>query len=168
MKALLVSAAAVGLLTATPAFAQAGPTATANGTADAIIVQPISVAQASGGALNFGKIAAIAGTVTVNPDSTFGSTPNMIVDDTDIQAATFNVTGEPNLGYSISLPSATTTIDDAGAGVPMSVALNLGATSGVLSAGGGGSFNVGGVLSVANGQLAGSYTGTFQVQVQYD
>ena len=167
MKALLVSAAAIGLLSAAPAFAQAGPTSTANGSADAIIVTPISVTtnNASGGAINFGKIAAIQGTVTVAPNGSYTSAPNMIVDPAGIHAAHFDVSGQSGLAYNVSLPSATTTIDDAGAGTPMGVALTLGSTSGVIGDTG---FDVGGVLSVANGQLAGTYHGTFQVQVQYN
>jgi hypothetical protein len=168
MKALLVSAAAIGLLSAAPAYAQAGPTSTADGSADAYIVQPITVTadNATGGAIHFGKIAAIHGTVTVNPNSTYSSTPDMIVDPTGIGAAHFNVTGEAGLNYNIALVSNSTSIDDgAGPGAPMNVALNLGSTSGSIGDGG---FDVGGVLSVATGQAPGTYTGSFQVQVQYN
>jgi hypothetical protein len=167
MKAILVSAAAIGLLSAAPAFAQAGPVSTANGSADAIIVTPITVTadDATGGSINFGKIAADAGTVLVPAASgnSFTSTPGMVVDSTNIHAAHFNVTGETGLGYTKSLGAPTINITD-GTGT-MSVDLALDSASGAIGDGG---FWVGGTLNVNAGQHVGTYTGAFVVNVQYN
>lgn len=176
MKALLVSAAAIGLLSAAPAFATgAGPTTTANGTADAEIVAPISVNPATGGGnLNFGRIAAdtVASTVTVDDaDNRTSSTPNVLIaGGATPTAAHFDVGGAPGLAYTATTP-ATTTIDDAGTGAPMTVHLvqySNGDASYVLDSVGADSFIVGGTLDVGANQTAGAYTGTFTVSVQYN
>lgn len=164
MKALLVSAAAVGLLTAAPAFAQSGPVASTNANATATVVQPIAVTNVDG--LNFGKIAATAGTVTVAPDGTPSSSPNMIVDSTGIGAADFTVTGESGLAYTASLASPNATLTDGTNTMSVSLTLSTEPMGGWIV--GTNNFSVGGVLTVANGQVPGSYATTFGVNVQYD
>lgn len=169
MKALLVSAAAAGLLIATPAFAQAGPTATANANADAVIVQPIAVVNTSG--LNFGRIAADSAASTVTIDSAGGRTgslPNvLIMTGSNPSAAGFDVTGAAGLAYSITVP-ATTTLNGPN-GNSMVATLNPSKTSGTLSSPAGtDSFSVGGSLAVGANQAAGAYKGSFQVAVQYN
>ncbi len=133
-------------------------------------MQPISVTvdQANGGSLNFGKIAAIAGTVVVNANTgAYSSSPNMIVDASNIQRAHFNVSGEAGLAYTTSLPSSTdpVTLND-GNGGTMSADLTL--SSNVGHTIGDSGFWVGGTLSVADGQQVGTYQGTFDVTVQYN
>ena len=166
MKALLVSAAAIGLLTTTPAFAQAGPSDPATATADAIIVAPINVENVDG--LNFGKIAATAGTVTVNPDGTFASSPDMLVDTAGIGAADFTVSGENGLAYLASLDSGSVTLTRVGGSETMGASLNLSAAPVGGRIVGTDNFSVGGVLTVATGQIPGAYTGSFGVTVQYE
>lgn len=166
MKALLVSAAAAGLLIATPAFAQAGPTATANANADAEIVQPISVKTVKG--LSFGRLAAFntASTVTVDASGNLApSAPGMVISGSTGSAAEFAVKGAPNLAYSTSVP-ATVTLN--GAGAPMTANLSKSGGNPTLDANGDDSFKVVGALTVNGNQAAGAYTGSFQVSVQYN
>lgn len=168
MKALLVSAAAAGLIVATPAFAQAGPSATAQGvTADATIVQPIAVNQTQG--LNFGSIAAEAGTVTVTAAGASSSSPGMLVPGATPAAGIFAVTGEPGLSYTNTVDAHATLTNTADSTATMVADLTPSAAGGTLSSpGGGDTFNVGGVLHVAAGQKPGSYHGSYNVSVQYN
>ena len=169
MKRLLISAAVVGFISTGPAFAQAGPTSTTQGTADAVVVESIQVSPTEGTTLNFGRIAAEAGTVTVNPDSTYSSSPNMIVDAANIGAAGFDVTGTANLAYSADIDSTVTLTGDGGG--TMSASLNPSGTTAVsssLDVNGSDQFNVGGTLTVGDDQTPGTYQGQFAVTVQYD
>ena len=172
MKALLVTAAAVGLLASTPAFASAGAPATASANADAEIVAPISVSL-NGGGLNFGRIApdVNATTVTVDNNNVRSSlASNVLVPGGSApHAALFDVNGASGLAYTASLASPTTTIS--GAGPAMTVHLTLYAGSGTIAATSpGDQFKVGGTLDVgpAATQTAGAYTGSFGVSVQYN
>ena len=167
MKALLVTAAAVGLLASTPAFASAGAPANANATADAVIVQPIAIQKVTD--LNFGRIAADsnAGTVTVDNSGnrTSSNPPSLLIGGTAPSAATFTVSGEPNLAYTASLTSSTISLTGAGT---MSAALTLQQAGPSLNGSGASSVSVGGVLSVGANQAAGTYQGTMTVNVSYD
>lgn len=168
MKLLLATAAVAATLIATPAFAQAGPTSTANASADAVIVQPIAVTLGNGG-LNFGRIAAdnAASTVTVNTAGVrSSSSPNvLIMTGSSPSAALFNVTGAAGLGYNISVPASVSLTSGPNS---MTASLNGSATSGTLNASGADSFTVGGVLNVGANQAAGAYQGTFSVSVVYN
>jgi hypothetical protein len=171
MKALLATAAAAAFVIATPAFASAGPTSSANANADAVIVKPISITKVTD--LNFGRIAAdtAASTVTIANDGTrTSSTPNVLIAaGSSPTAATFTVAGEPNLAYTASL--AASTIQLVGATVlqaPMSAALTLVQGATALDGSGADTVSVGGALSVGANQASGSYHGTLTVNVQYN
>lgn len=175
MKALLVSAAAIGLLSATPAFAApSGAPDSAQGTAAAEIVAPISIepnANAGNGALNFGRLAAPAtdSSVTVIADGSRSSaTPNILIaGGTPSSAAHFLVTGGADLSYTATTDAATTISNGTD-----TLAVDLdqfddGDGTFVL-VGGDDEVIVGGTLSVPAGTSSGDYTGTFNVQVQYN
>ena len=170
MNRLLVSAAVLGLISSSSAFAQAGPTSTTQGTADAIVVDSIQVTPTDGTTLNFGRIAAEAGTVTVNANGTFSSSPAMIVDDTNIGAASFDVTGTPGLAYSADIDTTVTLTGSLGG--TMTASLTPSGTGAVSSSldgtTGADQFSVGGTLTVANEQTPGTYQGSFDVTVRYD
>ena len=169
MKALLVTAAAVGLLASTPAFASAGAAAPATASADAEIVTPISVSLYGAG-LNFGRIAADSAASTVTIDNANGRTstsPNVLIAGGSApHTAVFNVAGQAGLAYTASLATATTTISNGSNN--MTVTLNLFPGAGTLDSGGADSFKVGGSLAVGANQAAGAYTGSFGVSVQYN
>lgn len=170
MKALLVSAAAAGLIVATPAFAQAGPTSSANATADAVIVQPIKITKVTD--LNFGRIAADTASSTVTVDNSgnrTSSSPSVLIAlGSSPTAATFTVTGEASLGYAASLTASTIPLNGPTGSTPMSAALTLQQSAPALDGSGNGAVSVGGVLSVGANQTPGAYAGTMTVNVQYN
>ena len=163
MKALLVSAAAIGLLAATPAFASAGPQSQAQAGASAEIVAPISVVS-DGTSLNFGRIAAgNGGTVTVDGAGTLTSSdPNMLIVGSTGSAAGFNVTGGAGLAYTRTVDATVAVGDMTATLVPYGGAASLSDPGGLDS------FKVGGTLTVPAGHAAGNFSGLFTVKVQYN
>jgi hypothetical protein len=156
-------------LIAGTSFAQNG---TANTTADvnAEIVTPIAIAD--GTALNFGSIvAAEGGLVRVNNEGTrtFSNTNMKVITANAITAATFNITAALNYAYSISIPSIVLTYTG-GTDMPVSFTQDLlGETDGTATGTGAAqSLKVGGLLTVASGQVAGDYTGIVTVTVAYE
>ena len=154
-------------------------TATTNdATANATVISPITIA--NGLTLEFGKVVAGAGTVTIaaadgaRTDSVPALTPGG--QKGTVRAATFNVTGDGVSTYAITLPSTDVTLSD-GAGVPNTMTVNTfkvagtGVDSllntGVLAAGVA-TLNVGATLNVAALQAPGAYTGTYSVTVAYN
>lgn len=145
--------------------------AEASGTADinAEIVSPIEITD--GTPLNFGSIvAAEGGNVRVNTEGvrTF-SNPNMeVISSSTITAASFTVKAANNFSYTISIPSTVLT----GPGNDMAISFTHdldGETDGTAVGNGGDqTLKVGGLLTVANGQAAGSYEGDVSVTVAYE
>jgi hypothetical protein len=138
-------------------------TATANATAE--ILEALDVQAVS--ALDFGVIAANgADTITVAPNSGVTCGANLICTGT-AAAASLTVDGSAGATVAISLPSSTTTLTNIPASATMSVTgLTLSAATLTLS-GSPDAFTVGGTLSVGAGQAAGTYNGTFAVDVEY-
>ncbi|MCB2057904.1 MAG: DUF4402 domain-containing protein [Novosphingobium sp.] len=160
--------ATVGAALAAASFAtSANAAATATATATAEVLQTLTLTADS--ALDFGQIAAnTGGTVTVNANSTVSSTGTLISTGTRAPAG-FTVTGTPDAMVGVTLPSSAATLSD-GAGHSMTVdtwnsnpngAFQLNATTGAST------FEVGGTLHVASGQTPGTYSGTFDVSVEY-
>ncbi|MEK7719184.1 MAG: DUF4402 domain-containing protein [Bacteroidota bacterium] len=157
-------------------YAQVGASATA--TSAATIVTPISITKT--GDMNFGNVSVNAnpGTVVLLPAGTRSATGGVTVTAAmggTITAATFDVAGQANYTYSISLPvgatpvtlTHTNAVNTMTAGTFSSAAAS--GTMGTLSAGGVQTLNVGATLNVAGGQLAGVYTSTaFTVTVNYN
>ena len=158
--------------------AMAQSTASVNGTANATVIAPITLATAN--SLEFGKIVKGSGTVTIaaadgartdsDPSLTPGGTQKGLV-----QAGTFNVTGEKGFTYAITIPvggltlsgpaSASMLVNNftvvSGAGDVSGLVGTIDATTGL------GSLKVGATLNPAN-QGAGAYTGTYSVTVAYN
>lgn len=119
--------------------------------------------------LQFGQIAAnTGGSVTVNADLSASSTGDLISTGTRTPA-TFAVTGAPNAMVIVSLPTAAVNLTRAGGTETMSLGGFNTDPNGAfqLDGSGAGNFAVGGTLTVAGGQVAGSYSGTFSVSVEY-
>lgn len=137
--------------------------ASANGTANATIIDAIAITADL--SLEFGTIInGAANTVTVDTAGARTATDATQLAGGTVRAAEFTVTGDPGRAYTVTIPS------------PISVtfgadSMNVGNFShnASLTIPGTGSetFQVGGDLSVANGQAAGTYTGTLVVQVNY-
>lgn len=124
------------------------------------------------GALSFGSFTAGAGgSITVTPaGARFKSGSVILVSQGgSASAAQFTISGTPSAAFAISLPAdGSVTLSDGGSG---SMALNgftsSPAASGVLSGGGTLQINVGATLTVGSLQAAGSYSGAFNVTVNY-
>jgi len=151
------------------AFASPAKAAGAASTANAITLRPLSILNIT--ELDFGSIAAgtAAGTVVIDPT-------------TDARSTTGGVTpagGTPNAGkfYTYGGPLQTVQVNRgalpvlsrAGGGATMNVTqLTLnGPTLRFLDSAGLLDLRVGGTLAIGANQLAGSYSGTFQIIVTY-
>ena len=144
--------------------ASAATSATANASAEVLSTLTLT----ANSALNFGQIAAnTGGTVTVNADSTASSTGTLVSTGTRAPAG-FTVTGTPNANVVLTLP-ASATLTRSGGTETMSIGTFNSNPAGAFQLGGTGSanFSVGGTLTVASGQVAGVYNGTFSVSVEY-
>ncbi|MGM9480993.1 DUF4402 domain-containing protein [Roseateles sp. NT4] len=123
-------------------------------------------------ALSFGAFTAgSGGSITVAPGGGRMKTGSVILVNQagTASAAQFTISGTPNAVFTISLPiDGSTFLTDGGSG---SMALNSFSSSpsvtGVLSGGGTQTINVGATLSVGNLQGTGSYSGSFNVTVNY-
>jgi hypothetical protein len=151
-------------------FGQSSATATATAT----IVTPISIANA--GDMNFGNIAvssSAGGTVVLAPAGTRTTTGSVTLPATTgtFSAAHFNVTGNPNYSYAITLPSTPTTVTYAATNtMTVNVFTSDPTPTGLLDGTGKQTINVGATLNVSAAQAAGTYvSGTpFTVSVNYN
>lgn len=123
-------------------------------------------------ALAFGRfVAGSGGTVTVNPNGARSAAGGvMLVPSSAGAAARFTVAGTPNLTYAITLPANGTASLSNGAGNTMALSnfSSTPASTGQLDAVGRQPLSVGAALSVGNKQPAGSYSGSFDVIVEYN
>ena len=152
------------------AFAAPGGTAAMTGTANAVIIRPISIAAIN--PLRFGVMAqpTATGTVTVSTSGAvttaggmFGNTASA-QGSSGPQAGTFRVSGEPGRQFFVTLPpSATVTW----AGASMTITLF---TVGALTGSPAGTLDiaVGGTLTVQGSQAIGTYNGTYQITATYN
>lgn len=159
--------AVVGAIAAASFATSAQAATTATGTATAEVLSSLTVTATAD--LQFGQIAAnTGGTVSVNADSSVASTGALISTGTRSPAA-FDVVGTPNAMVIVSLPTAAVDLTRVSGTETMSLGgFNTNPNGAFqLDGAGAGSFNVGGTLAVASGQVAGNYTGTFVVSVEY-
>jgi Domain of unknown function (DUF4402) len=168
-------AVASGLVTlGMSAYAAQGSTATAS--ASATIVSPIAITKTSD--LVFGKLAvgAVGGNVAISTANVVsisgaGTTVSQPAGSTgNPAAAVFGVTGEAGFTYAITLPTdgAVTISDGASHTMAVNGFVSNPGTSGTLSGAGTDTLKVGATLVVGNNQVAGTYTGTFNVTVSYN
>lgn len=143
---------------------------TTSATASATIVTPISIAKSVD--MNFGNVAVTssAGTVILATDGSRTKTGGVTLPAVTgtVTAAQFDVTGEGNYTYVITLPTGNHTISS-GLNTMTVNGFNYSNGAGTLASGAQ-SFTVGATLSVSAGQAAGSYTSAtpFDVTVNYN
>jgi Domain of unknown function (DUF4402) len=158
------AAGALALLTSNHALAAA-----ANANATATIIVPIAITKVSD--LTFGNVLAGAGgTIAIDAADAVTLTGVTVPAATGTRAAAvFNVTGEGNYTYAITLPAAAQTITHTNTVNTMTVGTFVSNPSGTgaLTAGAQ-TLKVGGTLNVAAAQLPGVYSGTFSVTVAYN
>lgn len=173
MKRLLVSAAVLGLFAAAdPAFAQAGPTASASAQANANIVGVIGITKAND--MTFGNLVspATATDVVMGATGTLSPASIAVPGGASGTPARFNVTGSSSAGYTYraSLTNSTIALSD-GNSHSMNLDLVIDGLTTLrtgLQGDGTDSVVVRGTLHVGAAQVAGSYTGAMTVTVQYD
>jgi hypothetical protein len=154
------------LLLAVPA---SGEAATQNATGQVSLLSPLSVLNTAD--LNFGDLVVSgAGTAVIDPlAGSLTTTGGVTKAGTAAHAALFTGTGSKNSIVHIRIPTTPITVTRAGGTQTMSVSnwtLDGSAnrkvpTSDIFT------FAVGATLNVAAGQAVGTYSGTFQVTVQY-
>ncbi len=167
------------------AFNGGGNDCTQSVSEGASVAQPIALVNVTG--INFGRIitGTSAGTVTVSAagTATAGLTaggPTVFFSALiDPSAASFYVSGEPGYYYNITIPSSTTVSNGSST---MTVTLSapsahtvdghapsgqLSGTSSKLASTGYDAWVIGGTLSVGANQPSGTYTGTFNAEVDY-
>jgi hypothetical protein len=150
-------------------FAQVNATATASAT----IITAIQISNAAD--MDFGNVAVsgVAGTVILTPAggrSTTGGVTLPVVTGT-VTAAAFDVAGQANFTYSITLPAAATTIDDGGGNTMTVDTWTSNPTpTGTLDVTGNETLTVGATLNVGASQASGTYTSAtpFTVTVNYN
>lgn len=148
-----------------------GNTATTSASASAHIVTPIEIAKVSD--LAFGNIAAgTAGTTVV---MTPGGVRTCSVAalcltsgaSASTSAASFNANGESGFTYNITLPGDTGTVTD-GTNTMSLTSFTMDFANPVTATGENQLFSVGATLGVGASQVAGAYSGTFDVTVTYN
>lgn len=149
--------------------AQTTTSATQNTTATATIVANISLAKNAD--LNFGYFAlsSTGGTVSIETNGERSQTGEIILLTSDHHPANFTAHGTANGHYFVNLPTDNSvTLTLTGGTQTMTIANFVHNATGAFDSTGKEEFNVGGKLTVQAGQLAGTYTGTFDVTVAYD
>ena len=136
------------------------------------IIVPITLANTSSQALDFGVIArgTLASTVVVassaSPTINVASGDAVVLSSAAQTAAKFTVGGESGKTYAITIPSTTQTITSGASTLNITgftCSNNTGGTIGTNDV-----FYVGGTLAIPLNAVAASYTGTFSVTVAYN
>lgn len=166
MKKAAIVLATVAILSSPAALhaAQATSSATAE------VMTPIAISNTA--ALRFGKFSALTGgTVVISAAGARSATGAVVLSSTNAGgAASFDVSGDPNATYAITLPGSATITHSVDNTKTMSIGTFTSNPSGTgtLSAGGAETVTVGATLTVGNAQTTGSYSGTFDVSVEYN
>jgi hypothetical protein len=123
-------------------------------------------------ALGFGKFAAgSGGSVTISPTGARSSTGGVaLLSSGPGSAAQFSLTGTPSLAYSITLPTNGTVALSRAQGGSMAVTqfTSTPSATGQLNASGLQVIYIGATLNVSAGAVPGSYTGTFELMLDYN
>jgi len=172
MKTKILTLAIVTLSFTATSFAQTSynPRVSATANATATIITPISIEKKVD--LNFGNIVAnsTGGTVTIATNNTpkYDKVAAPSIPGT-ISAASFEVKGFAGVTYSIALPKSINLTQDGGkATMTVDNFVSNPSGTGILSASGSQTVNVGATLNVAANQVAGNYKGSFTVSVNYN
>lgn len=138
---------------------------------DAKVIAPITISNVSSTKLDFGTVSrsSVAGTVTVPPVGARTSSGGVSVLTSSLySSAPFEVSGENNASYNLTLPdNDEVTLTREGGSEEMEVINFTTNSTLVLGASGSATFNVGATLSLDADQFSGEYSGSFSVTVAY-
>lgn len=157
MKPMKLTAA---ILAASALGATAAHAATATGTASATVLGSLTISQTT--PLSFGSFSSSATAGTVNH---FGQTTGGVSHSgSGAQFGSFTVNGTPNTNFNIVMPSTVTLSSGANT---MVATFSPVYTQSATNASGTGVINITGTLAVAANQPSGSYTGNYNMTVNY-
>jgi len=168
----LIFCMSVLLIFITPQLLKAqAPGATVQANATANIVTPIQITKVQD--LDFGSIAAasVADEVVMSPAGVRSATSGnvILVAAFPGEQAIFDVTGDPNYAFNITLPSdGDVSITNGTENMAVKSFISDPASPSSLDASGEATLNVGATLVVGASQAPGAYTGTFDVTVAYE
>ncbi len=143
--------------------------ATAATTVDANIVSTIKLVAQNG--IVFGDISAssIPGTVGIGVDGSRNATGGATISsNTSGTPAKFEVSGDPNALYIITLPTSIVITSSAGDSMTVNNFVSAPSASGQLDQGGRQNLNVGATMNVGSFQPFGAYQGTMATTVEYN
>jgi hypothetical protein len=138
-------------------------------TVEANIVSTINLAARSG--IIFGDIgsSSIPGTVTIDVDGSRTSTGGATINtNTSGSPASFEVSGDPNALYFISLPTSVVLTSSAGDNIIVDNFTSAPSGIGQLDLSGRQNLNVGATMNVGSFQPFGAYRGTMTTTVEYN
>jgi hypothetical protein len=161
-----------GLFPAGPALAASGPSASAAGSAQAAVISPIGITNTA--ALRFGQVIrpTSTGTIVVAPNGAITTTGGVVGNDAIAQTGTgrgpagFFLTTNRGAAVHLTLPNSFTITSG---GNSMQISNLTTSSTSIPSAPPSHSFivKVGGTLTLAANQPAGTYTGTFTLTAVY-
>lgn len=149
-------------------FSSASKAATTSAAVNVVVLSPISITKTSD--LSFGDVypdIAAIGTISIDSGSNRTAGGAATLGPTSGTAAQFTVTGEANAAYILSLPTTAVSLNSP-SGDTMNVDTFINDGSGTLNGGGTEIVSVGATLRVGAKQVPGSYSGTFDVTVNYN
>lgn len=143
--------------------------ATTTSTIEANIVSTINLVAQNG--IAFGDISSSSspGTVTIGTDGSRTATGGVTINrNTSGTPALYEVSGDPNAFYHITLPDSVVLTSAAGSNMMVRNFSSTPALNGQLDAGGRQNMNVGATLAVGSFQPFGSYSGVMPTTIEYN
>jgi hypothetical protein len=170
MKKSIIILAAIIMMASFSVQATVAPSNTATANATAKILAALSIIKNVD--LSFGTmtIPTAATTVIVAPDGTRTSTGNitLLAQAPLTTASSYSVTGDPGATYTITLPASTTILNGTQQMTVNNFTSSKTNNGSTIGTGGTDSFTVGATLNLNNAQASGTYTGSFNVTVNYN
>ena len=146
-----------------------GSAATTTATVDVNIVSSINLVAKNGIVFDDISVSAIPGSVTIGTDSSRVATGGVTINtNTSGTPALYEVSGDPNAFYSVTLPTTVTLTSAAGDSMVVNNFTSIPNSRGQLDAGGGADINIGATLNVGSFQPLGTYSGVMSTVVDYD
>lgn len=162
----IVAGAAIAVTMTASFISNTAKAADAAASASATIVAPITISQTT--ALAYGNLAptGTAGTAIIDTADSLSSSNVDTLSGITPASGAFSVTGSGTSNYTVTLPT-TVTLSDGGSNSMTLSSFNHNAGATPSLSGGTGTFKVGATLGVGASQVAGAYSGSYTVTVNY-